>query len=343
MEVKENSNTKEITFHPLKNPVSNQINNSSSPTPTPTPVPPTSQPENQNNQINTEFNNIEIDADEILNSLNDQKAIRDLQKILMKLSNEQVKSIANGLQGKYEKLIRDKNGNYFCKDLFKICGLTERLNILKELSPTLSIDCCDKCATHPLQTLIEYTSTQEEYDLILYSFNDYNKFLFATLDRNGAYVVQRIITKIPEKFRNQFNDTFVSFIPYISKQKYGIVSVKKFIEYTKSEEITQDIMNLIRNNFMDLAIDKFGNYLFPFLLDKWSNSKEVEEIKNLIINHKDILSEAQIPPETRQLYNKLWENNVTEKKDSTKMDEQPKENNQSMIFQKMNESIGINP
>ena len=49
-------------------------------------------------------------------------------------------------------------------------------------------------------------------------------------------------------------------------------------------------MNIIRNNFFDLAKDKFGNYLIPFLLEKWNNYPEVEEIKNLINEHKSVLS-----------------------------------------------------
>ena len=49
----------------------------------------------------------------------------------MESSDEQVKLIANGLKGKYRQLILDKNGNFFCKDLFKICDQNERIEILK--------------------------------------------------------------------------------------------------------------------------------------------------------------------------------------------------------------------
>ena len=231
---------KEIIFHPMKNPVINKITNESASIAT-----------NSKAAENPQFKNIQIGAEAILHSLNDQKTTILLQKILMESSDEQVKLIANGLKGKYRQLILDKNGNFFCKDLFKICDQNERIEILKELSPTLSVDCRDNYATHPLQALIEYSSSNEEYELILSSFIENNNILSASINKNGAYVIQKISARIPQRFRNKFNAIFISFFLDISKQKYGIISAKKFIENTKGKTITQNIMNIIRNNFLD--------------------------------------------------------------------------------------------
>jgi Mg/Co/Ni transporter MgtE len=125
--------TKEIVFCAFKNPV------------IPIPVP---QPQTNNTQLN---------GNKILNSLDDQKAIMKYQNLLIESSDEEIKLIVNDLKGKYRELILDKNGNFFCKDLFKTCDRNERIEILKELSPTLSVDCRDNYATHPLQALIEYS------------------------------------------------------------------------------------------------------------------------------------------------------------------------------------------
>ena len=174
--------------------------------------------------------NFQLTKKAILTSLKNQKTTIILQKIIMEAKDEMIESIVNELvnelKGEYRNIISDKNGNYFCNDLFRICNQEQRIKILKELHQTLSDDAVNNFASHPIQTLIEFASCEEEYKLILYSFNDYNKLLLASLDPNGSYVIQKIIMRIPERFRPDFNLIFVSFISFVSTQKFGIVAVK---------------------------------------------------------------------------------------------------------------------
>ena len=335
--------TKEIVFCAFKNPVIYKNTESDFPTPIPIPVPQPVVDSQTPTQETPQTNNTQLNGNKILNSLDDQKAIMKYQNLLIESSDEEIKLIVNDLKGKYRELILDKNGNFFCKDLFKTCDRNERIEILKELSPTLSVDCRDNYATHPLQALIEYSSSSEEYELILSSFIENNNILSASINKNGAYVIQKISARIPQRFRNKFNAIFISFFLDISKEKYGIVSAKKFIENTKGKTITQNIMNIIRNNFFDLAKDKFGNYLIPFLLEKWNNYPEVEEIKNLIIKNKDFLSNAKIPTETSHVFKKIWENNKSETINSNKLNEQLEGNNQLMNLLKINEDNVVSP
>ena len=109
------------------------------------------------------------------------------------------------MKGEYRIIINNKNGSDFANDLFKICNQKERIEILEELSPILSQDCNNIYAASPIRTLIEFSSCELEYKLILSSFNDYNKLLFAALNPNGAYTIQKIIKRIPEKYRAEFN------------------------------------------------------------------------------------------------------------------------------------------
>ena len=199
----------------------------------------------------------------------------------MKQLNKQL----NDLKGEYRKIINDKNGNYFAIDLFRNCEVKERIVILEELSPILNEDCNKNYATHPIQNLIDLSSSELEYRLILYSFNDYNKLLFSVLDPNGSYTIQKIIKRIPERFRAEFNLIFISFISFISKQKFGIISVKCFITFTKNEDIITQVLNYIKDNFMELAIDRYGNYLIQFLLEKWKDFPEGNKIKGLVVQN----------------------------------------------------------
>ena len=249
--------------------------------------------------------NVELTKKAIMASLNIQQTTIILQKILMESQNETIESIVKELKGEFRKIISDKNGNYFCTDLFKICTQKDRIIILEELSPYLSEDCVNNFGTHPIQTLVDYSSCEVEYKLILYSFNDYNKLLFASLDPNGAYVIQKIIVRIPERFRNEFNFIFTSFISFVCKQKFGIVTVKKFLSYTKNEQIISNMMNLIRGNFMNFAIDKYGNYLIQFLLEKWANFPEGKEIKELIVQNFKVMCQQKYSSFICELFVKL--------------------------------------
>ena len=236
---------------------------------------------------------IQLTQKAILTSLKNQSTTLILQKIIMDSDKAVIESILKELKGLFRRIMMEKNGNYFISDLIKVCDQSQRISILEEIYPFLSEDSVNNFATHPIQTLIEYSSSEKEYSLILESFNDYNKLLFASLDPNGAYVIQKIIERIPEKYRIKFNYIFISFISFVSKKKFGIITVKKFISCTKSEEIISQMLNSIKMNFMCLAVDKYGNYLIQFLFDKWKYIPAGNAIKELIMYHFKVLSESK--------------------------------------------------
>ena len=229
----------------------------------------------------------------IIASLPSQQKIIYLQKELREANNETIEFMVNELKGYYREIILDKNGNYLISDLIKVCQQKHRIQILEELSPTLSEDCLNCFATHPIQTLIDRSAGETEYKYILMSFNDYNKFLTASLDPNGAYTIKKIIERIPYQFRSEFNYIFVSFIGFTSKTKFGIITVKKFIACSKSDTINSLVMNFVRNNFMDLAVNQYANYLIQFLLEIWNNTTEGNELKEMIFKNFQAMCEKK--------------------------------------------------
>ena len=226
----------------------------------------------------------------ILSCLRTQKTTIILQKIIMDASDKTIDIIVNELSGCYNDLIRDKNANYFISDLIKVCSPTQRIKILNELTNTINDACVNKYASHAIQTLIEFSSSEKEYELILNSFNDFNKFFYASFDPYGAYVIQKIIDHIPEKYRMKFNYCFISFIPNVCVQKYGLCSCKKFILKTKNEEIIETIINLIRKDFIKISTNNYGNFFIQEMLKKWNNTNPGSKLKEEIIyNFKTLL------------------------------------------------------
>ena len=248
----------------------------------------------------------------ILSCFSSQNKTLLLQNMINEAPKDIIEKIVNELTGTYPSIIKNKNGNYFCSDLFKICEQRQRIKILKELSKTISDDCNDKFANHPIQFIIEYSSCEEEYNLILYSFYDYNKSLIACLDPNGSFVIRKIINHIPEKYRIRFNLIFIRFITFIIKKKFGVVNAKEFIDYTKNEEIFNQIIDLIIKDFLNIANDQFGNYFVQHILKKWYNTNAVSKIKKEIINNFRILFKDKYGSHISDLFLKIANN--TDKK-----------------------------
>lgn len=245
----------------------------------------------QNSSINEDARSqIPLTKRAILSALSDKKTALMIQNILLVSNKETTDTIINELRGNYRNLIKDKNGNYFCSDLFKICDQNQRIKILKELSKTFYEDCTDKYATHSLQTLIDYSTCEEEYKLILNSFNDPTKLYYVSFDSYGNYVIQKIIEHIPEKFRRQFNLLFLLSTPSLTLKQYGLNCCKKFIEFTKTEELIASLITIIKKDFVKIATHNFGNFLIQEMLKKYNNTENGKNLKREIIDNFRILS-----------------------------------------------------
>ena len=241
----------------------------------------------------------------ILLSFTNQKSTKQLQKSLVGISKDIIDFIIYELTGCFRMIIRDKNGNYFCSDLLKICDKNQRIKILKELSNTINEDCIDEFGTHTIQNLIEFASSEEEFKLLLVSFNDFNKITVTALNQYGTHVIQKLIVHIPEKFRMVFNLMFVKFVCILSRDMYGVCAVKKFIAYTKNEVILKQFLNLVLTNFINISGNKFGNYLIQYLLEKWWKKEEGISLKNIIISKFPILAENRYSSYVCSLFIKL--------------------------------------
>ena len=226
----------------------------------------------------------------ILSAFTNQRNTLILQKCLSKITKEELNKIIKEMGGTFSDIIKNRNGNYFCTDLFKVCDKNQRIEILKGISKTLCDDCTDEFGTHPIQTLIELSECEEEYKLILSSFNDCNKILKSSLNQNGSYVIQRIIVKIPERYRIEFNLLFIKLLSILSMDMYGVCSVKKFIGYTKNELLIKHILNIILSNFVNISENQFGNYLIQYLLEFWWKTNEGLFLKKMLISKFPILA-----------------------------------------------------
>ena len=240
-----------------------------------------------------------------MSAFNSQRSTIILQKGLKEASKETINRIIKELSGSFRDIIKNKNGNYFCSDLFKVCDKNQRIIILKEISSTISDDCVDEFGTHPIQTLVELAKSEEEYKLILSSFNDYNKILTASLNPNGSYVILKIIVHIPEGYRTEFNLMIIKFLCILSLDMYGVCAVKKFIGYTKNELLIKQILNIILTNFVNISENQYGNYLIQYILEHWWNTQEGIYLKKICMAKFNTLAENHFSSYICELFIKL--------------------------------------
>ena len=246
----------------------------------------------------------------IFYSFNNQVMTKYLQKSLINASKEIITFIVDELKDNFREVIKNKNGNYFCSNLINICGQNNRIKILKELSNALNEDSVDQFGTYPIQKLIEHASTEEEFKLLLTSFNEYEKILMPALNSHGTYVIQKLIRHIPENIRKEFNSIFVKLVSILARDIYGAFALEAFIEYSKNEQIQKQIFESITNDFINISMNKIGNYLIQNLLVKWWNNKKGEDLKKLIKLKYLILSNNVYSIHICELYDKLSKNYI---------------------------------
>lgn len=75
-----------------------------------------------------------ISSADIFKSLHSQKLSLMIQNIVKNLNAADLSLLLLELKGKYGVLMKDKNGNYLCSDIFKVCNADQRVSLIKEVS-----------------------------------------------------------------------------------------------------------------------------------------------------------------------------------------------------------------
>ena len=254
---------------------------------------------------------LNIDKSNIFLYFQNQSLTKKLQKSLFGLTKDNIDNIINELLGKFREIIKNKNGNYFFSDLIRICNKEQRFIIIKEISDKISEDCNNEYATHSIQNLIDLASNEEEFKLLLSSFNDFNKIIMASMNKYGTYVIQKLIAQIPEEMRKEFNLMFVKFICLLSRDAFGVLAVKKFINYSKNKIIINQFINSILCNFINICENQYGNYLIQYLLEIWWDKNEGNILKYFIQSKFQILLKNEYSCHICELFIKLSNKSIT--------------------------------
>ena len=240
---------------------------------------------NSNQNINNTLNlSLQlISREEIFLLISKQKTGLLLQKYLKEMNKEEISYIMNELKGFFSKIMKDRNGNYFLKDLFKKCSSQQRIDVLNEISYEFFSLSIHQYSTHPIQCLIELSKENEESKIINSLFFNIENFLNICLNSNGSFVIQKIISTIPENKREIINKLFIKFFKVLVCDMYGVCILKKFVKH--SINFYHKIIFALFQEFEKICENQYGNYFAQFILEIWWNKKEIFWIKNSIIKN----------------------------------------------------------
>ena len=178
-------------------------------------------------------------------------------------------------------------GNYFIQELFQkmnndLIQLTidlissEFVNIAK--SPS---------GTHALQELLNHINNSEMEKEIIKAIKYREKDM--AFDNNATYVLQKIISIIPDKKRIRLNNLIIENAKELSLNANSVLVLKKFISTNTIEENKKKLINVLKKYFIIISQNPFGNYVIQYLFEVWS-MKDCEIIVYEIFDKVNVLS-----------------------------------------------------
>ena len=241
-----------------------------------------------NNNINENVNKLKAlnnEKNSLTSILCSKKGINEIRNLILKNPNDinLIRKIIlalneeNGLHTVFKNIY----GNYFIQDLFQkmnkdLIQLTidlissEFVNIAKTPS-----------GTHSLQSLLNYINNSEMEISIIKAIKFKEKEM--AFDEYATYVLQKIISIIPDNKRIRLNSIIIEDAKELSLNANSVFVLKKFIITNTIEENKKRLINAIKKHFLIISQNPFGNYVIQYLLEVWT-IKDCELIVNEIFN-----------------------------------------------------------
>ena len=102
-------------------------------------------------------------------------------------------------------------------------------------------------------------------------------------DEYATYVLQKIISIIPDNKRIRLNNIIIENAKELSLNANSVFVLKKFIMTNTIEENKKRLINAIKKHFLLISQNPFGNYVIQYLFEVWT-IRDCELIVNEIFN-----------------------------------------------------------
>jgi hypothetical protein len=172
-----------------------------------------------------------------------------------------------------EEFITDPYANYFCKRFFSFLNQKDRIDFLKRIEKSIVKYSCDSIGTYPIQTIIESLISKLEKNIIISSIKDHLELLI--YDPFGCHVLEKILTFIEEE-----NISFIYLYIFdnflkLAYNSNGICTIKKLLVLTQEHYLHNKIKTIIINNSYDLIQHPYGNFVIQGIVESWEDYRDI--------------------------------------------------------------------
>ena len=238
--------------------------------------------ENLNIQSNLNIKKLlDMSEHSLYNYIITQKGSRDIQNIIVKMSDKEIELLIYKLRNCISDITIDKYGNYFIQKLIQICLPHQRIKLLEYVKNRFVEIAKHTYGTHCLQSLIEIANLPQERQLILTGILGNEKEL--ALDTKGTHILQKFIISTKDEERLELNKNLINLIEELITDASGVCALNALVRNTNDKSIRLKIANYITNggplNFIQHA---YANYAVQSL------------IKSSDLSHCDLIIETII-------------------------------------------------
>ena len=182
-----------------------------------------------------------------------------------------------------EDLMTNPYANYFFKKFFICLSSDDRIYLLKKIEKSLVKLSLDEIGTYPIQTIIEFLNNKIEKMIIINALKDHIQELI--YNQYGSYVVEKLITCMDEN-DIPFLYTFIAnnFIQ-LSFNSNSICVIKKLLSLKLSNNMHNFIKILVIKNYKEFILHPCGNFVIQGIVENWEDYLDIINLyKNNFFN-----------------------------------------------------------
>ncbi|KAE8301525.1 putative Pumilio-family RNA-binding protein [Giardia duodenalis] len=169
-----------------------------------------------------------------------------------------------------ESLLIHPSGNYCFQKIIESSDASQRLRILLLIQDSLFDICQNLHGTRSIQKLFERVSSDEEKAIIAQQLGAGDRIIKLIVDINGNHCVQRCIETFAPKDCTFIYDQIIRELVLVGTHQHGCCIIQRCLDLCSEAQRVQ-IVTAIKNHVMELIVDRFGNYVFQYSLEKANN------------------------------------------------------------------------
>jgi len=158
--------------------------------------------------------------------------------------------------------ISDPFGNYLCQKLLEFTSDEQRTALINNAAPDMIKIALNQHGTRALQKMIDFVSTEEQIETIIYALK--NNVVPMIQDLNGNHVVQKCLNKLTPKDAQFIFDAVALNCVTVGTHRHGCCVIQRCIDHSTGPQRAQLVAAVTKAAF-PLVQDPFGNYVLQYI------------------------------------------------------------------------------